>query len=55
MTAISYGSFNMNDNINYFVIGKPIEMVKIAPTMFKIGRLAGMKKTGEVVKERQIS
>lgn len=55
MTAISYGSFNLNDNVNYFVIGKPIEMVKIAPTMFKIGRLAGVKKTGEVVNEKQIS
>lgn len=55
MTAITYGSFNINDGINYFVVGKPIEMVKIAPTMFKIGRLAGMKKTGETVNERQIS
>lgn len=55
MTAISYGSTNLNDGINYFVIDKPIEMVKVVPTMFKIGRLAGMKKTGEVVNERQIT
>lgn len=55
MTAITYGSFNLNDNINYYVVRKPVEMTKIMPTTFKIGRLAGVKKTGEVVNERTIT
>jgi len=53
-TTITYGTFNLNDNINYFVIKKPISTVAVSPTYFKIGRLTGMKKTGETVNERMI-
>jgi predicted phage tail component-like protein len=53
-SPVYYGSFNLNDNINYFVIQKPISTVNIAPTFFKIGRLTGMKKTGETINERTI-
>lgn len=51
---VTYGSFNLNDGINFFVIQKPISTVSVAPTYFKIGRLDGMKKTGEATNERQI-
>lgn len=53
-TPITYGSFNLNDNVNYFVINKSLSAPAIVPTMYKIGRLEGMKKTGETINERQI-
>lgn len=53
-SPVLYGSFNLNDNVNFFVIRKPISTVSITPTYFKIGRLTGMKKTGETTNERTI-
>lgn len=55
-TAYTYGSFNMNDNINYFMIEKDSESAPvIAETLFKVGRLEGVKKTGELVNEKTIT
>lgn len=53
-SPVYYGTFNLNDNVNYFVIKKPISTVNIIPTYFKIGRLTGMKKTGETTNERTV-
>lgn len=45
----------MNDGINYFVVGRDSpSFTPIAQTYYKIGRLEGMKKTGEVVNEKHI-
>lgn len=51
---ILYGNFNLNDGINYFVVGKSYGFPAINPSMFKIGRLEGMKKVGENINERKI-
>lgn len=54
-TPVYFGSFNLNDNVNYFVIEKTLSTVPIKQTLFKVARLEGMKKTGAVQNERQIS
>lgn len=54
--AFSYGAFNMNDGINYYVVGKDNpSFAPITQTYYKIGRLEGMKKTGEVVNQKTIT
>lgn len=53
LTPLLYGSFNLNDGINYFVRRKMIDMASVNPSMFKIGRLEGMKKVGENVNDKQ--
>src|SRR4051812_36906442 len=55
MAAVMFGAMNLNDNINYFVVSKPISTVAVAPAMYKISRIAGMKKTGETINERQMT
>ena len=54
LTNISYASFNLNDGINYFVTKKNYDFPSLQPATFKIGRLEGMKKTGENINERKI-
>jgi hypothetical protein len=50
-----YGSFNMNDGVNYFLLEKDSPtMPSVSETLFKIGRLEGMKKTGEAVNDKQV-
>jgi len=53
--AYTYGGFNFNDNVNFYVVEKPYDIVSFKQSLFKIARLEGMKKTGEVVNERSIS
>lgn len=55
-TAFSFGSFNMNDNVNYFLLEKDnYTPVPINQTLYKIGRLEGMKKTGQTTNDRTIN
>lgn len=54
-TIYTFGTFNLNDNVNYFLLSKDSHsIVSIAETLFKVGRLEGMKKTGQVTNERTI-
>lgn len=54
--AYSFGSFNLNDGLNYFLLSKDSHsLVSVAETLFKVGRLEGMKKTGAVTNERIIN
>jgi hypothetical protein len=55
LTAITYGAFNLNDGVSYFTIAKSLAFPAINPSMYKIGRLEGMKKVGENINERKIS
>lgn len=54
-TPVFYGSFNLNDNVNYFVLEKPLSIVSIKESLLKIARVDGMKKTGSVVNERHLT
>jgi hypothetical protein len=54
ISPVTYGSFNLNDGINYFVTKKSYGFPSINPSMFKIGRLEGMKKVGENINERKL-
>jgi hypothetical protein len=54
ISPVTYGSFNLNDGINYFVTRKSLGFPAINPSMFKIARLEGMKKVGENINERKI-
>src|SRR5579859_2188655 len=52
----SYGTFNINDGVNYFLVKKDSPgFTPVAQTYFKVGRLEGVKKTGEVVNEKVIN
>lgn len=52
---VTYGTFNINDGINYYVVGRDSpSFTPIVQTYYKVGRLEGMKKTGEVVNEKHI-
>lgn len=56
MAAYYYGSFNINDGINYFVTGKDnLSFPEVKQVYFKIGRLEGVKKTGESVDQKTIT
>lgn len=53
---ILYGTFNLNDGINYFVTGRDdLSFPSVKQTYFKIARLEGVKKTGESVDQKQIT
>lgn len=54
LSPVTFNGFNLNDGINYFVIKKQPGFAKLQPSIFKIGRLEGMKKTGENINERTI-
>jgi predicted phage tail component-like protein len=54
LNPVLYGNFNLNDGMNFFVVGKSYGFPAINPSMFKIGRLEGMKKVGENINERKI-
>lgn len=54
-TRYSFGSFCFHDGVNYLLTEKTIEAVPIKQTLFKIARFEGMKKTGEVTNERNIT
>jgi hypothetical protein len=55
LTPITYAGFSLNDGINYFVTKKSYNFPSLQPATFKIGRLEGMKKTGENINERKIN
>jgi hypothetical protein len=55
LTPVYYGSFNINDGINYVVTKRTVPFPSINPSMFKIGRLEGMKKVGESINERKLT
>ena len=51
-----YGAFNLNDGLNYYVTGKDdLSFPEVKQTFFKIGRLEGVKKTGESVDQKTIT
>jgi predicted phage tail component-like protein len=52
--AYYYGLFPINDNINYYVTDKTFDLAPYTQTLFKIARLEGEKKTGEIVNARKI-
>lgn len=55
-TPAYYGTFNFNDGINYFLTSKDSSsMPEVKQTYFKIGRLEGVKKTGETIDEKVIT
>lgn len=49
-----FGSFNINDNINYFLLSKNLDFAEVKPTLFKIAHLDGEKQTGYAINSRQI-
>lgn len=54
-TPYFYGAQNLNDGVNYFLLEKDsLSMPSVSQTLFKVGRLEGMIKTGEVVNEKPI-
>lgn len=57
-SSYTYGSFVLNANSNglgYFLIGKNVDLPEVAPVTFAVARLAGVKKSGEQIKERTIT
>jgi hypothetical protein len=55
LTPVTFGSINLNDGVNYIVTKRTIPFPSINPSMFKIGRLEGMKKVGENINERKLT
>lgn len=50
-----FGAQNLNDGVNYYLLSKDSESIApIAQTLYKVGRLEGMKKTGQVTNEHII-
>jgi len=49
-----FGSFNLNDNANYYLRGKDLDFAEAKPTLQKLAHLDGEKQTGSVVNSRQI-
>lgn len=57
-SSYTYGSFVLNANSNglgYFLIGKNVDLPEVVPVTFAVARLAGVKKSGEQIKERTIT
>lgn len=53
LTPYYYGSFNLNDGANYFILERQgMGMATVQESYSKIGRIEGMKKTGETTNER---
>lgn len=58
MPTYSFGSFQINANsggLGYFLLGKNVDLPEVAPVTFTIARLGGTKKSGEQIKERNIT
>jgi hypothetical protein len=49
--AYAYGGFVLHDGLNYIVTEKGYPYPQVRETLFKIARMEGMKKTGEVVND----
>lgn len=54
-TPATFGSFNFNDNVNYFIIEKPFSMNPVSETFYKIARFEGTKRTSAITNERSIT
>lgn len=51
----TYGGFNLNDMMTYYVDGVDLSPPPVNVTVAQVARNAGMKKTGEVVGEKKFS
>lgn len=54
-TPATFGTFNFNDGVNYFVLEKPFSMNAVSETFYKVARLEGVKRTGAITNERTIA
>jgi hypothetical protein len=54
-TTYMYGACVLHDGINYFLTEKPLDFPVFKQTYFQVGRLEGVKKSGERLNERQIA
>ncbi len=51
----TFGSFVINDGVSYILMEKPYDVTPWQQSYFKLARLEGVKRTGDVVNQRQIT
>jgi len=49
----TYGTFQLNDGVNYFVTDKKLGLPEVQESVFKVARYPGVKTTGTIINERR--